>query len=396
MNPDDQHIPKPNVPPPNPYGVPQAEFAGATVSQPMGPGITVALNPEHATDDQVEKQRRNSKLVSVGVAVLIHVLIAVLAILWVVSEFVKETPIIEVTGEGETIQQLEKKQFQQRVTRRPSSSSSNPLPTIVASTQANIAVPEVDEIVDDPMDLGVGGIGEGLGFGSGGAGMGGGAQFIGLKGGGKNIILVIDTSSSMPGNCKPEGIAAIRKEIEKTINALSPRVKFNIVCYANDADLFKANSVPANAKNKKDALAYMEGYFGAGSWNRTRTEQYGEKGTDADGIAYIPMPPGKVEALQGTSGGSRIELGVIIALQMKPSAVFVLSDGEPNTRRRGKRLSHRQIIDTVEDEYQRIFGTKKGSVKVNTISINGEGEKFLRDIARSFGGRHKDIRPDKL
>lgn len=383
MNPE-SHVPHPAYP--------------GSVPPPLDPHMSGvnALHPESMTNSELEKQRRRSKWTAMGVALLAHGVILLLAFLIIVANYVKDTPIIEVTGEGDAPATLEKKQFQQRVTRRPSAASSNPLPTIVSNTASPLAIPEVDEIVDDPMDLGVAGIGEGLGFGTSGAGMGGGASFLGLSGGGKNIILVIDTSSSMPGNCKPEGIEAIRREIAKTITALAPNTRFNLVCYANDADLFQEKPVPANAQNKKDALKFMEGYFGAGPWLRTRTEKYGERDKDAEGTPYVAMPPGKVEALKGTSGGSRIDLGIVLALTMKPSTVFVLSDGEPSTAKAGNRLSQKQIIDLVEDEYKRIYEGSAGGVKVNTVSINGQGEKFLRDIARSFGGKHKDIKPDRL
>ena len=46
---------------------------------------------------------------------------------------------------------------------------------------------------------------------------------MGLQGGGKNIILVIDTSSSMPRNCGEKGIDAIRREINRTINGFSEK-----------------------------------------------------------------------------------------------------------------------------------------------------------------------------
>jgi hypothetical protein len=333
--------------------------------------------------------------VSVGVAVLAHALILALALLVYISRATRSVPTIQVVGDGNPEQVVNKQQFQQRVTRKPSAASSKPIQTVIASATDPIAVPVEERLVDDPLDFGVAGVGDGLGFGSAGLGMGG-ASFLGLKGGGKSVVLVIDTSSSMPGNCGPEGIAAIRREIEKTVNALSPASRFNLVCYSNDADLFKPEPVPASPENKAAAIEFMKGYFGAGPWTRTRTEQFGNKGTDPLGIAYTSVLPQDVKGLEGTSGSSRIELGLLVALQMEPSSVFVLSDGSPNTTRNNRLVSHANLISIVRDRHDEIFQRGDAPVTIGTISIKGEGEKFLKDIAREFKGKHKDIKPDEL
>ena len=390
----------PNVPPPD---TTQHIHPPVTPGYPPHPGTpnpaTVPMSHEEESEDVAERQRRNSKLISIGVAVLAHVVIILICILVVVTKFQNRVPTIEVTGDGNNPELLEKKQFQQRVTRRPSAASSNPIKTIVSNATDAIAVPVVDKVVDDPLDFGVAGIGDGLGFGGSGLGMGGGS-FLGLSGGGKNIVLVIDTSSSMPGNCKPEGIAAIRSESKKTITALSPATKFNIVCYSNDVDLFKKESVPANGNNKEAALNFMEGYFGAGPWRRTRNEAYNPRESwkvakDRGGIEYYPVDAGAIEGLQGTSGSSRIELGTMVALELKPSAVFVLSDGAPNTTVGGKKASDRDLIKLIKEAHKRHYGDGK-SFTIGTISINGLGKAFLKDLAREFKGKYKDIEPSKL
>ena len=390
----------PNVPPPD---TTQHIHPPVAPGYPPHPGIpnpaTLPMSHEEESEDVADRQRRNSKLVSIGVAVLAHVVIILICILVVVTKFTNKVPTIEVTGDGNNPELLEKKQFQQRVTRRPSAASSNPIKTIVSNATDAIAVPVVDKVVDDPLDFGVAGIGDGLGFGGAGMGMGGGS-FLGLSGGGKNIVLVIDTSSSMPGNCKPEGIAAIRSEIKKTITALSPSTKFNIVCYANDADIFKKESVPANSNNKQAALKFMEGYFGAGPWRRTRNEALNPKESwkvakDRGGVEYIPVDPGSIEGLDGTSGSSRIEFGAMAAFELNPSTIFILSDGDPNTTIKGKAANHKDLIKLMRKSYNEHFKDGK-SVSFGTVSINGKGEKFLKDVAREFKGKHKDIRPDKL
>lgn len=375
---------------------PQSASAGVPAAQVALPPGANPLHLEALTDPERERQKKTSGMTAVGIAIVVHAFIILLALLVIVTEAMRETPSIEVSGDGsDETPTLETQKFNQRVARTPSSASNRAIPTITPTAETDIAIPEVEEFVDDPVDFGSMGIGEGLGFGTAGDGMGG-AEFLGLRGGGKDIILVIDTSSSMPSNCGPEGIEAIRKEIAKTVNALAPATRFNIICYANDADLWQEKPVPANAENKKNALAFMDGYFGRGPFTRTRTEKFANAGVDTEGVKYIPMPPDKVEILKGTSGGSRIDLGLVLAFEMKPSTVFILSDGAPSTTLNGRRLDLRDILRLIQDKYKEVFGKEANGPTVNSVTINGEGEAFLKDISRAFNGKHRDIRPDRL
>jgi len=237
---------------------------------------------------------------------------------------------------------------------------------------------------------------DGMGFGDVGDGFGG-AKFMGLKGGGKNIVLVIDTSSSMPRNCGENGIKAIRREISKTINGFTKGTHFNIICYANDADAFRKDSVPATKENKLAAIKFMQIYFDQSRMNRTRTQSFGgDSGgaKDPSGIPYVPIYPEMVEGLEGTSGGSRIELGVVAAMERMPSTIFVLSDGDPNTRRGNRPVDHGELVELIKKNYSRIYKGRK--LTINTLSIRNLGENFLRKISGAFNGRHRKINPGKL
>ena len=64
-------------------------------------------------------------------------------------------------------------------------------------------------------------------------------------------------------------------------------------------------------------------------FDRTRTSEWGSKGTDNNGIKYTPISPGSVQALAGTSGSSRMDLALVAAFFQKPTSVFLIADGEP-------------------------------------------------------------------
>jgi hypothetical protein len=205
---------------------------------------------------------------------------------------------------------------------------------------------------------------------------------------------VIDTSTSMQGNCGPDGIAAIRKELARAIGGMPAAARFNIICFGAAADAFKPESVRANKTTKTEAINFMKSYFGAGMFERTRTSKWGSAGKGQDGIPYVPIYPSDVSGLKGTRGGSRVDLGIVAAMDRNPTTIFVLTDGEPGTIQDGEQVGLDELVKLVEGEYARIYGQRP--LTINTISVKGLGEKFLKKISKKFNGKHKNIRPDKL
>ena len=369
------------------------------------PPVDVIFRPSPREDPLAEqnraakRERVTSATIGVLVALVVHlVLIAIfMSIIALVMD--EELPPLVVITEGyDPKEQNEQQEFNTRVAQRPAPPSADSANTIVATAAvAPVSAPEIDRPIDDPLGLGTGlGDEDGLGFGGFGDGFGS-AKFMGLQGGGKNIILVIDTSGSMPRNCGETGIAAIRREIDKSINGFTKSTRFNIICYADEADAFRMDSVPATKENKVAAMKFMQIYFDQGRVNKTRTQSFGgdEKGAkDPSGIEYVPIYPETIKGLEGTSGGSRIELGVVAAMERMPSTIFILSDGSPNTRGANGPVSHDELVKLIKDNHSRIYKGRK--LIINTVSIRDLGEKFLREISSAFNGRHRKIRPEKL
>lgn len=241
-----------------------------------------------------------------------------------------------------------------------------------------------------------GGIGTGRGTGRGsgwgpGSGAGFAGKFLGLDSTGSNIMFVIDTSSSMLSNCKPEGIAAIRREMEKSINGMTTSTQFNLICFSQYADVFKPTSVFATAENKKEAINFFRFYY---SGQRSRTEAFGDAGKDPQGISYQGFKPSQVKGLEGTGGGSRMDLGLSLAFERQATTVFLLSDGEPGTQRNAKKLETNELIKFMSDQESKFLKGKRAVV--NTISVNPEAESFMKKVASRFNGKHKSVDPTKL
>jgi len=345
------------------------------------------------------RQRRVTALLGMTAALLVHAVL-ISAFMYIAIGVMKKPPppLVVVTEGYDPQEQVAQQEMNVRVTERParpSAHSSNPV--VAVSVAAPISAPEIERAIEDPLDFGTG-LGDADGLGLSGMGNGfGGTTFMGLQGGGKNIILVIDTSSSMPRNCGDDGIAAIRREINKTINGFSSKTHFNIICYANDADAFRQQSVPATKENRKAALKFMEPYFNPEKMTRTRTQAFGgdtEGAEDPWGSVYYPIYPDEVEGLEGTSGGSRIELGIVAAMERLPSTIFVLSDGDPNTRNADGKVPYDDLIKLVAENYKRLYGGRK--LVINTLSIRNLGEQFLKEISKTFRGRHRRIDPKRL
>ncbi len=345
-----------------------------------------------------ERDRNKSRVLALAIASLIHVFLFVILAWIVITNFQDEEIEMVLEASGQNVNpSVQKRSFAKKVTQdKPSPPSRMAAPTIVSNKASAVVMPEVVDFNDVPAF----GAEHGDGFGMGGFGDGrGGASFFGTSGGGNRIILVIDTSTSMNGNCGEGGIKALRREIERTVSSLPAQARFNILCFGNDVDGFASQPIASNPGNVARAKEWMKAYFinkqRGGSFDRTRTSQFGDKGRDDKGIAYSPFPPSSVSSLKGTSGGSRMDLALVVAFMQKPSGIFLIADGVPGTQRNGKKMGNKQIVDLIQAEAKNIY--RGGSMpSVNCISVKGIGAEILKDIAKRFRGKYKSVDPAKV
>lgn len=353
---------------------------------------SVPLTQSEVMELVAAAQARRSKIIALLVALGAHLLLVGALLFIVFGEVFVREPSLIISAPYSPVEQLRptKKDLVQVKAERPAAPSASMSKVVVAETLSHIPLPVVDDFVENPVNLGTGfgeGFGEGLG-GLGGAGLGG--SFFGTPAVGKSVILVIDVSTSMPRNCGDRGIEAIRSEIARTINAFRPGSRFNIVCFGNMADAFRELPVAATSTNKAAAIEFTKAYF-TGAFTRTRTAD----GIDAEKpIPYIPIRPNDFKATANTSGGSRYDLALIAAFEQQPETIFLLTDGEPSTRRDGQSLSKNEILSMVRKAGKQSAGGRR--MVVNGISVNGIGEDYLKDIARAFRGSVKVIEPKNL
>jgi len=79
----------------------------------------------------------------------------------------------------------------------------------------------------------------------------------------KDIILILDTSGSMNG----DKLSQAKEALRFCINSLGKDDRFNVISFATSINLYKDALVPANSKNTKDALEFVNEFQARGGTN---------------------------------------------------------------------------------------------------------------------------------
>ncbi len=350
--------------------------------------------PYFTAEEESHAQMQRSRVASLSIAVLLHALLISLLAFVIVSEPKEKTDQIVVhTDPSPSEPELPSKPIFPTAQPKPQAPSMNTAPLVSAIAPAPLKI-DLSPDLESPM---IGLPGEGLDMGFGGRfgnGGGGGVIFDPVLPGSKRVVLAIDVSTSMRGVFGEAGIAAIKKEIARTINALPPDTAFNIVTFGNLADGYARKLVAADADHKKNAVAFMDWYYQSNDF-RTRSSQFNNRGRDAEGVRYEPILPDEFRSLRGTTGGSRLDLALVAAFEQQADTVYLFTDGAPSTRKRGEPVSREELISIVEKKAASEYRKSRKPV-VNCVGVNGVAEDYLREIAKAFGGEYKNITPDSL
>ncbi len=197
-------------------------------------------------------------------------------------------------------------------------------------------------------------------FGSSGVGLktiGGGqgsAEFFGVKAGGRRFVFIVDSSNSMRG----QKFTDAKEELMYAVRRLDKSQAFYVIFFDQDALRMFASAneepasrpVPATITNIRKLETWMKTVE-----NERRTDPY-----DA----------------------------VKVALEMRPDAIFILSDGQFTDRGRTvDYLARENILDDAA------YG-KKPRVVVHTIGFySKDGEVTLEAIAKAYNGTYRFVAP---
>jgi len=170
---------------------------------------------------------------------------------------------------------------------------------------------------------------------------GGKAGFFGTSAVGNSFVFIVDSSGSMTG----ERFERAKLELRRSIKNLKANQKFHVLFFNSEAiSMFEPRK--------------RVGLVSSSDTNRTKVRRWIER--------------------QQPSSTTNPEGAIRLALQLKPSAIFLLSDGEfddPDASRRA----------AVEEN--------RSSTVIHTIAfMSREGEATLRKIATDHGGTYRFVK----
>lgn len=365
--------------------------------------------------------RRRRLIISVVVAsLIIHFMGAIGAGIWVVARyFLPPAATFEVKKEiriaaeerehrmnmAEFDSSRPKPSFTDKMsTARPTEFSLPELPLIPVEAVATL---DPSDIVSDQL-AGLGGMGGGSGTGSGGGGRGGSAvNFFGISDMATRVIIVVDVSDSMFDR-QPGKFNAVKQEAEKLIKGLGVNTLFNLIIYEGGSVAMFPEVRPATDSNKTSAAEWIQSVDGG--MNKRSMSYFG---------TYSKMGTGLYEG-----GGTRLDTAMKQALSMRPSTIFLITDGEINRSSRGRepdpppgdddkdgkggkggkggghqftgtKISKQDILGIIKNAQKSLEEPAKIHViHFLTKLAKKDEEDILRSIARGNDGRFKAVKAE--
>jgi len=256
------------------------------------------------------------------------------------------------------------------------------------------AVTTVDpsDIVTDQL-AGLGGTGGGEGSGSGGGGTGGSAvNFFGISDTATRVIVVVDVSDSMFDRL-PGKFDVVKEQASKLVQGLGINTLFNIIIFEGGSVAMFPEPQPATDANKEKAFAWIQSVEG-GKENRDMSINRGYR---------------RMGTVRSEGGGTRLDTALKQALDMRPSTVFVISDGqiaknpprdkdEDESGKRGNQtdISQEELIDIVQASQAKLeVPARIHSIYFVTGKAKNDEENRLRALARRNDGRFKQVNAER-
>ena len=188
------------------------------------------------------------------------------------------------------------------------------------------------------------------------AGPGGSAEFFGVKSGGRRFVFIVDSSNSMNGlkfkDAKEELVYAVRR--------LDKSQMFYVIFF--DRDALRMFSGPGKEPEPRPVFATIENLRKLEAWLPTveldgRTDPY-------DAVKF--------------------------ALDLRPDAIFILSDGQFTDR--GKTEQFLAANNLIQEPGE----ARRPKVVINTIAFYSQtGEVAMKRIAEAYKGTYRFVAPPR-
>ena len=348
---------------------------------------------------QEAKLRRRKIIISVIVAsIAVHFIAAILAGIWIVARYLLPTPAtfevkkeIRIAAEerehrmnmAEFDAARPKPSFTDKMSSaRPTEFSLPDLPTLPIDAAATV---DPSDIVSDQLSS-LAGAGAGSGTGGGGGGKGGSAvSFFGITDTATRVAIVVDVSDTMFDR-QPGKFAAVKQEAAKLVQGLGINTLFNIIVYEGGSVAMFPDMQPATDANKAKAAAWIENVNG------------GDKTGMAYKGTYSKMGTGIYEG-----GGTRTDTALKQALGMRPSTIFLITDGEMSRNMETSKefgfesseIDERELLGMIGDLQKKLDQPARiHAVHFLTKAAKKEEEQKLRALARRNEGRFRQVKAE--
>ncbi len=272
-------------------------------------------------------EERRRTLWTVGlISLLLHVAALLVFGSWVVIRSLLEERTVFTAPPPLKTYEPRKLEHQVKVTKRQRSSSRPAvMPRMVAARPSSLALPEIKvdpKVVRTSFQpkfkaiTGIGlGAGLGQGYGLGGFGEGVSAfDFFGIRGRGEKIMICVDVSISMVEEERGgfEGFDRVRARLGQVIDALTEKTLFNVVVFADAAQTFRDEMVPATDANKREAKKFLAQF--------NTPKNYG---LTSGNVRSVDL------GLKAKGGTTRLDLALTAAFLQGADTILIISDGLP-------------------------------------------------------------------
>lgn len=347
---------------------------------------------------ELAKQRRRKIIVSVIVAsIVVHFIGAILGGIWIVARYLLPTPAtfevkkeIRIAAE-ERQHRMNMDEFDalkpkptftdKMSTARPTEFALPDLPTLPVDALSAV---DPSDIVSDQIASLTGSAGSGTGSGSGTGLKGSPVDFFGISDTATRVVIAMDVSNSMFDR-QPGKFEAVKAQASKLVQGLSINTLFNIIIFEGGSVAMFPQLEPATEANKGKAEEWIKSVDGGKEKQNMRYNG-----------AYKRMGTGLYEG-----GGTRLDTALKQALGMKPTSVFVISDGQiakspprdgGDDRSEQTDIEQDELLDMVkESQAQLEVPSRIHVIYFVTGKAKSEEEKKLRSLARRNDGRFKQV-----
>jgi HEAT repeat protein len=218
------------------------------------------------------------------------------------------------------------------------------------------------------------------------------ADFMGVPTKSRRIVFVVDTSGSMEDligdvknfKLKDRGYKSFMKmdivkdELSRTIDALEPSVRFNILTFATEVKSWKSGLVAANLVNKAGAVKYVQDLKPIGGASQGFNARAGLSGAAGMSAGKTNTYAALMTALDAGGRGLYDK-----HYDSQVDTIYFLSDGVPST---GEYVEKDEILA----EVRRVNTLRK--LVIHTIAIGETMQNaLLKQLAEQNGGVFVDL-----